>query len=581
MSETRMSATRRIKALLKAPFRIPAVSATLLALTSPLPGLSRMRWKILQRLEIESCLSDENPPVGALHRYWLRRYGLAEAEGKGTAGAADPGAILLPHPPRRWTPDDAGSLPARPTSAETARNSGPMASIIIPTRDRVDLLDRCLSSLYRCNPDTDFEIIVVDNNSTVKETADYLQALRRREGHLVLDYPHPFNYSAINNLAARNAKGKVLVFLNNDTESVAQNWIGRMAARCADERTGCVGARLLYGDGTIQHVGATMGASMGACHFDVGRPADHPGFEGMNLKARETTVVTAACMGISRELFFAAGGFDEAMPVAFNDVELCLRIAGMGRKNLFDPEIVLIHHESKTRGQNDTDAKRIRERKERNHFIAKSGMDIRFDPCYSPDLSLRNSWCLAFPPRVRTAARLAEAKRLRRVLLLYRLDGGLTPAPDGGLTPDTAGAPVRGPTPVPVRGLTPERVRSHVQALAKKGWTPILGSSSRIPGFPGARQVYLHNDWDAADFALRHSVNCVISCSREYDTIGWSLPADLPVFHLADRSAWPRAFHSPAEEIEVLDGLAAATYGRVIHRIEEFPAAGLGEGERT
>jgi GT2 family glycosyltransferase len=562
MSETGMSATRRIKAFLKAPFRIPAVSATLLALTSPLPGLSRMRWKILQRLEIESCLSGENPSVGALYRYWLRRYGLAEEEVPGSAGA-DPGRVRLPHPPRRWTPEKVD-----PQTSDSVRTTGPVASIIIPTKDRVDLLDRCLSSLYRCNPDSDFEIIVVNNNSTEKETADYLQALRRREGHLVLDYPHPFNYSAINNLAARSAKGKVLVFLNNDTESVAQGWIGRMASRCSEKRTGCVGTLLLYGDGSIQHVGATLGASMGACHFDVGRPADHPGFEGMNLKARETTVVTAACMGISRELFFAAGGFDEAMPVAFNDVELCLRIAGMGRKNLFDPDIVLLHHESKSRGQNDTDAKRIRERKERNHFIAKCSMDIRFDPCYSPDLSLRNSWCLAFPPRIRTAARSEESRQLRRVLFLYRPDGGLTPVDERGLTP------------VQERGLTPARVRSDLQVLAGKGWTAILGSSSRIPGLPGTRQVFLHNDWDAADFALRHSISCVISCSREYDTIGWNLPADLPVFHLADDSAWPRAFHNPVEEIEVLDGLAAATYGRIIYRIEEFPAAGLGEGGR-
>lgn len=242
-------------------------------------------------------------------------------------------------------------IPA-PVGVQPAALRGDMASItvIIPTRNRVDLLRTCLEGVAStAYPRLD--VIVVDNGSDEPETLDYLAALE--SSHIsVIRHPGPFNYSTINNRAAREAKGQLLCLLNNDIEVISPDWLSIMAVQAMRDDVGAVGAQLLYPDGRIQHAGVVIGVGNAAGHAHRFVQPREEGYFRRHMLPQFTSAVTGACLVVDRERFLAVGGLDERnFAVAYNDVDLCLRLNRGGWQSLYEPRAVLIHHESVSRGQ--------------------------------------------------------------------------------------------------------------------------------------------------------------------------------------------------------------------------------------
>lgn len=225
----------------------------------------------------------------------------------------------------------------------------PAVTVIIPTRNRVDLLRTCLDGVAStAYPRLD--VIVVDNGSDDAETLDYLATLE--EAHIqVMRYPGPFNYSTINNRAVREAKGQLLCLLNNDIEVTSPDWLSIMAMQAMRDDVGAVGAQLLYPDGRIQHAGVVMGVGNAAGHAHRFVQPQEEGYFRRHMLPQFTSAVTGACLVVDRERFLAVGGLDERnFAVAYNDVDLCLRLNQVGWQSLYEPRAVLIHHESVSRG---------------------------------------------------------------------------------------------------------------------------------------------------------------------------------------------------------------------------------------
>lgn len=274
-------------------------------------------------------------------------------------------------------------------------------SIIIPTRNGLDDLKSCISSIEK-NPHDNVEIIVVDNGSDEPATLQYLKRLSSLGIARVIEYPGEFNFSAINNFAARAATGDIICFLNNDTEVVSCRWLDRARSLLALPDVGALGARLLYPDNTIQHFGIVLGMAQHkvASTPHVGLPADAHGYFGKARLIQEFSAVTAACLFIRRADFEAVGGFDENLKVAYNDVEFCIRVREAGLKILCDPDITLIHKESKTRGSDADGEKAKRLDREAEYVRKKWSRILDADPYYSPNLSLlNNDFSLSAPPR--------------------------------------------------------------------------------------------------------------------------------------------------------------------------------------
>ncbi len=237
-------------------------------------------------------------------------------------------------------------LPAMPTIAESEL---PPVSIIIPTRNRVDLLRTCVEGVASTDY-PDIEVIVVDNDSDDPETLAYLSGLDSA-GYQVLRHSGVFNYSAINNRAAKMAGGRLLCLLNNDIEMVQPDWLKIMAVQAQRKDVGAVGAQLLYPDGRIQHAGVTIGMGNAAGHSHRFLKPDEEGYFHRHALPHFTMAVTAACLVVDRDRFWAVGGLNEKdFAVAFNDVDLCLRLNLKGWQSLYEPRARLIHHESVSRG---------------------------------------------------------------------------------------------------------------------------------------------------------------------------------------------------------------------------------------
>jgi len=262
-----------------------------------------------------------------------------------------------------------------------------LVSIIIPTRDRCDLLKQCVESIEKHTRHVRYEIIVADNGTTDSATLHYLDQLARR--HRVFRYPGAFNYSAINNEGVRRAGGAYLLFLNNDTEVLTADWLSDMVGQAQRPEVGGVGVKLLYSDGRIQHAGVVLGVCGVAGHAFRHCSNAYPYYHGISDSMRSCSAVTGACLMVSRTLFDEVGGFDECLPVEFNDVDLCLKIRQQGYRIVYDPAVVLYHHENATRkGRlSPSDEKRFVE--QWGNLLAKG------DPYYNPNLTLRREdWSL-------------------------------------------------------------------------------------------------------------------------------------------------------------------------------------------
>lgn len=278
----------------------------------------------------------------------------------------------------------------------------PLVSVIIPTRDRAGLLRAALEGLLHRTEYPALEVLVVDNDSREPETRALFAELARDPRLRILPMPGPFNYPLLNNAAAAEARGEFLLLLNNDTEVIQPDWLARMVAKAADPAIGAVGARLLYADGRLQHGGVVTGIGARrdaiAAHLSAGSRGDDPGPFGWMGITREVSVVTAACLLVRREHYLAVGGMDaEALRVAFNDVDFCLKLRAAGLRNLYMGEVALFHLESVSRGAEDTPEKRARFQAECATMRARWGAVLDNDPFWNPNLD--PLWTEPWPAR--------------------------------------------------------------------------------------------------------------------------------------------------------------------------------------
>lgn len=281
----------------------------------------------------------------------------------------------------------------------------PRVSVVIPTRDRADLLRRCLDTLLRTSY-SDMEVLVVDNGSAAPDALALLAEASRRPQVRVLRWPGVFNYAAINNFAVREATGEVVCFLNNDTEMPYSDWLEEMVSLflAAGEEGGCVGAKLMWPNGLVQHGGVVVGTHQLAAHVGNQWLEEEKGFMNRNVLVQQYSAVTAACLLTSKALFEGLGGFDPVrFPVAFNDADYCLRVRAAGKKVLWTPFARLLHHESASRGKDVSTMNKARAAREMRFFRARWG--TYDDPFYNPNLPLSTVLepfaGLALPPRAR------------------------------------------------------------------------------------------------------------------------------------------------------------------------------------
>jgi O-antigen biosynthesis protein len=277
----------------------------------------------------------------------------------------------------------------------------PLVTLIIPTYNRGNLLRACVASILENTTYPNYKILVVDNNSDEPETLAYLNELRQHPHCRVLAYAKPFNFSAINNFAVHQTDSPLIGLLNNDLEVINGEWLDEMASQALRPEIGCVGAKLYYPDGRIQHAGLILGIGGMAGHAWHGHPRDTHGQGYRALLQQTMSAVTAACLLIRRETYLQVGGLDEEnFQVALNDVDFCLRVRAAGYRNFFTPFAELYHHESASRGYEDTLEKRKRFSKEVELLQKKWGDALFNDPAYNPNLTLdRVDFGLAIPPR--------------------------------------------------------------------------------------------------------------------------------------------------------------------------------------
>lgn len=379
----------------------------------------------------------------------------------------------------------------------------PFITIVIPTRDRFDLTRPCLTSiLERTDYAADrFKIIVVDNGSVEPELLAYLAALEEERKISVLRDPRRFNYARLNNLAVTQSQGDLLAFVNNDIEVHDTKWLRRLAFHAHQCDVGAVGAKLLYPDHTVQHGGVVLGIQGVAAHAHHGLAEDAPGYLGLSVNTHAISAITGACLMIRRQVFEEVGGFNEDLAVAFNDTLLCMDVMARGYRNVYVAHPLLIHYESKTRGLDDTDTKRALFRREARYARSRHRDLFKDDPYYNPNLSLECPYDLACPPRQGKpwhAFRRNRSNGCMRLLILsatHQIGHGV-----------------------------PVVLDIHARYLAQQGHDVIVGGPQRPNDFvyAGCRRVVLDTPHEAAMYAVKHGVDCVIMHTPPFfSTMRW------------------------------------------------------------
>ena len=279
----------------------------------------------------------------------------------------------------------------------------PLVSLIIPTRNGLTLLKQCIESIVEKTTYPNYEIIIIDNNSDDPETLAYFGTFAENDQIHVLRDERPFNYSALNNNAVKLAKGEYIGLVNNDIEVITPDWLSEMVSIATQPGVGAVGACLWYPDDTLQHGGVIIGIGGVACHSHKDLPRNALGYFGRGKLIQTFSAVTAACLIVSKKIYNDVGGLnDKDLTVAFNDVDFCLKIRAAGYRNVWTPYAELYHHESATRGYENTPEKQKRFQDE-IRYMEETWLTRRWDdPAYSPNLTLdREDFSLAWPPRVR------------------------------------------------------------------------------------------------------------------------------------------------------------------------------------
>ena len=278
----------------------------------------------------------------------------------------------------------------------------PRVSILIPVRNGQALFKTCIESIRSRTTYPDYEILVIDNGSDEPAMLDYLRGLGTEPRLRILRDPRPFNYSALNNAAAAAASGEVLALLNSDIEVRSPGWLEELVALALLPGTGAVGACLWYPDDTLQHGGVVLGIKGVAAHAPRRLRRDERQAHPRVFCRRTVSAVTGACLVVRRDRYAQAGGLNAAaLAVAFNDIDFCLRLKQSGYRNLWTPLAELYHHESASRGREDTPGKQRRFAGEIEYMLAQWGERLRRDPAYNPNLTLEDeSFGLAWPPRL-------------------------------------------------------------------------------------------------------------------------------------------------------------------------------------
>lgn len=269
----------------------------------------------------------------------------------------------------------------------------PKVSIVIPNKDEKETLKTCVQSILEKTTYENYEIIIVENNSETEEIFAYYKELEQNEKIKVVRYQDKgFNYSKIINLGVKSAEGEFIVQLNNDTEIETTDWLEDMLGFCSREDVGAVGVKLFYPDNTIQHAGIVFGVDRVATHLFRGLPRHLHGYFARESSIQDFSAVTAACMMAKKSVYEEVGYMDEDMPVAFNDLDFCLKIRQTGKLIVYDPFVTVIHYESKTRGYEDTPEKVARFEAEIEKFQRKwKNIYEKGDPYYNPNFSLNSS----------------------------------------------------------------------------------------------------------------------------------------------------------------------------------------------
>lgn len=272
--------------------------------------------------------------------------------------------------------------------------SQPSVELIIPTRDKSEILQLAVESILQLTDYDNYSITIVDNQSTEQKTHDLFKTLTRKHPNQIQVRPYnkPFNYSAINNYAAQQSKADIIGLVNNDVEAIQTDWLKEMVSHCIRPDVGCVGAKLLYSNDTIQHGGVIIGIGEVAGHAHKYFPRSSSGYVDRLMHTQQMSAVTAACLLVERRIYNEVGGLNEEdLRIAFNDVDFCLRIHSRGYRNLFTPYACLYHHESISRGAEDTAEKQQRFLKEINFMLnqydVSSKGKLPSDLFYNPNLT--------------------------------------------------------------------------------------------------------------------------------------------------------------------------------------------------
>lgn len=452
------------------------------------------------------------------------------------------------------------NAPPRSGSAFTLRSAltrrQPAVSIIIPTRDKIDLLRACIDSIERTTsyPRDKYEIVVVDNGSQEPASIAFLDRLAVENVAVVLKDDAPFNYARLNNEAVRRSSGQILVFLNNDTEVSQADWLDRLVVHAIEHDVGAVGAKLLYPDMTVQHGGVILGMRGGASHSFTNLPQSHPGYCGLAVADHEVAAVTGACLAMRRTVFDEIGGFDENLAIAFNDTLLCIDAMRRGYRNLILESVVLLHHESKSRGVDDTAEKAMRARAECLYLWERGREFLRGDGFYNPNLSLVEPYAIASPPRRRKPWGRRRESALKVLVLT------------ASSSPDHA------------------RIRFGVRGaavLAQMGYDVHVGTRGAKAGMPDAvrgRHTVLASASDAAIYAARNGIDCIVSDVATYHPVARWI-GDGSAVVLCGQFGWSDGIRRSERDFALRD-LPAAMAHRVFDSFEALEALGICIGDQ-
>ena len=286
------------------------------------------------------------------------------------------------------------ALPAEP----------PLVSIVIPTRDRVDLLRRCIEGLRKRTAYARWEAIIVDNGSTDAEAIRFVRSLAKDARFKLVRDERNFNYSALCNNGVAAARGEIVVLLNNDVEPIEADWLKELVTHARRPEIGLVGALLYYPNDTIQHAGVVIGLNGVADRPYIGYPRGFRGVDSRLLSVHTVTAMITACAAVRRSVYQRVGGMDETLPINCNDLDLCLRVADLGLRNVLNPHAELYHYESASRGYHYGTATNVQEADEEAHFREKWRGRLDRDPAYNPNLTLAGTaYSLAFGDRASVA----------------------------------------------------------------------------------------------------------------------------------------------------------------------------------